>query len=323
MRSFEHARWVNAIAYAADGRTLFVADDGALHAWNLETGERSIILQRGRKPKPIRSVALSADGRWLAAGCQGLILCRVGPIPPPSDRFSLSRSTEEATQRILTAPGWTATDFPATFPATDTDITFSPDSKLIARTDRDRIFLSQVETGKHVGGLVRRGLFLSAPAFAPDGKTLAFFAWFLFQGTVARRVLLWDLKRRERCEELATGPLEGNPLYSPDSRWLAVTDGAEVTMYELGSGQPVRAGSLHNPTQGPGRFMAFSPDSKYLLTGARDRVVRLWDVESRNLLEAWDWGVGQATCVAFAPDGMTAAVGGNRQVVVWDLDFPT
>jgi hypothetical protein len=34
-----------------------------------------------------------------------------------------------------------------------------------------------------------------------------------------------------------------------------------------------------------------------------------------------DWGVGKISALALAPDGMTAAVAGNKTaIVVWDLE---
>jgi WD40 repeat protein len=48
--------------------------------------------------------------------------------------------------------------------------------------------------------------------------------------------------------------------------------------------------------------------------------VRLWDVAGGKQKGVFDWGVGKASAVAVAPDGMTAACcGENGTVAVWDL----
>jgi hypothetical protein len=48
--------------------------------------------------------------------------------------------------------------------------------------------------------------------------------------------------------------------------------------------------------------------------------VRLWDIDSGRQRAAFDWGIGKVYAVAFAPDGMRAAAGGQQNIVVWDVD---
>jgi WD40 repeat protein len=66
--------------------------------------------------------------------------------------------------------------------------------------------------------------------------------------------------------------------------------------------------------------MAFSPDGRALLLGTEDGLVRLWNVESRRVQVTFDWSVGSIGCVAIAPDGLTAAAGGDGAILVWDMD---
>ena len=35
----------------------------------------------------------------------------------------------------------------------------------------------------------------------------------------------------------------------------------------------------------------------------------------------YDWAAGRLHCLALAPDGLTAAGGGDGRIVVWDLDL--
>jgi WD40 repeat protein len=66
--------------------------------------------------------------------------------------------------------------------------------------------------------------------------------------------------------------------------------------------------------------MAFSPDGRILLFGCEDGLVRLWDVAAQHPQVTFDWVIGSIRCVAFAPDGLTAAVGGDGAIIVWDVD---
>lgn len=62
------------------------------------------------------------------------------------------------------------------------------------------------------------------------------------------------------------------------------------------------------------------PTEPKLLTASSDGTARLWAIPDSELA-CWDWKTGPLTTAAFAPDGLTAAVGSTRgEVVLWDLD---
>ena len=114
----------------------------------------------------------------------------------------------------------------------------------------------------------------------------------------------------------------GNPLaylkFSPDGRYLAGMGGRSIHLFAGDRLAPVRDLGGH-PKQLNG--YTFSPDGSRVLTACHDGAVRVWDVETGRLLKAFDWGIGPVLTVAFAPDGLTCAAGGDRgQVVVWDVD---
>lgn len=75
---------------------------------------------------------------------------------------------------------------------------------------------------------------------------------------------------------------------------------------------PVEADQVHD--------MNFSPDGRFLALAAHEGVVYFLDALARQVTGVFDWGIGPVSSVAFAPDGMTCAAGGeNGQVVVWDV----
>jgi WD40 repeat protein len=50
--------------------------------------------------------------------------------------------------------------------------------------------------------------------------------------------------------------------------------------------------------------------------------VKLSDTVTWKMVRAFDWDVGRLRSIAFSPDGMLAATGGDKgKIVVWDVDL--
>jgi WD40 repeat protein len=67
--------------------------------------------------------------------------------------------------------------------------------------------------------------------------------------------------------------------------------------------------------------VAVSPDEELIATGSWDETVKLWDAHTGRERTTFKWPVGRVYSLAFAPDGLRLAAGGDRgSVVVWDLE---
>lgn len=67
------------------------------------------------------------------------------------------------------------------------------------------------------------------------------------------------------------------------------------------------------------RSLAFSPDGKTILSSSNDRTVRLWDVESGQLLHLLTGHRERVKCVGISPDGqLLLSCSGDGQVRGWD-----
>ena len=68
--------------------------------------------------------------------------------------------------------------------------------------------------------------------------------------------------------------------------------------------------------------IAFHPSGRYLAAASNDRTVKLFDTAAWTLAGAFAWDAGRMRSVAFAPDGLTAAAGGeNGWLILFDVDL--
>jgi WD40 repeat protein len=66
---------------------------------------------------------------------------------------------------------------------------------------------------------------------------------------------------------------------------------------------------------------AFTPDGRWFLTASNEETVKCWDAATWTLKREYAWEIGGLRSVAVAPDGMTAAAGGDKAaIVLFDLD---
>jgi WD40 repeat protein len=186
---------------------------------------------------------------------------------------------------------------------------------------------------------------LVAIGSSADGEFLACGVWRRGHNRQAD-VLLWNWSSGQRVASLAAAPRAGlgfrvtsDPLclaFSPDARWLVVGTklvddeyflgrhiGGEVCLWDL----PTRTLkwsklSIHTDTV---EAAAFSPDAQLLATAGRDKLIRLWEPETGEVVGTLvGAGWGGIVSLGFSPDGSLLASGGSGeeeggQVRLWDV----
>jgi WD40 repeat protein len=68
--------------------------------------------------------------------------------------------------------------------------------------------------------------------------------------------------------------------------------------------------------------VAFSPDSKQIISGSYNNTVRLWDTATGALQQTLEGHTNSVSLVAFSPDGKQV-VSGSRNKTVWLWDKAT
>jgi WD40 repeat protein len=66
--------------------------------------------------------------------------------------------------------------------------------------------------------------------------------------------------------------------------------------------------------------MAWGPKEQTIVSGCKNGAVIEWDVARQLIRRTLDFEIGSINAVAVAPDGLTAAAAGDRDIVIWDLE---
>jgi WD40 repeat protein len=105
--------------------------------------------------------------------------------------------------------------------------------------------------------------------------------------------------------------------FSPSGDELAIVDGPQLFFWD---GESSDAAKLAFEGQGV-NDLAYSPDGRLFALGDDDGAVTLHTRDKDHEAARYDWKIGRIVSIAFAADGMTAAVGGEGgRVAVWDVD---
>lgn len=138
-------------------------------------------------------------------------------------------------------------------------------------------------------------------AFSPDGKTIASGGWFVCLHDLTTGRLLWrsitDFNQEETCTSL---------VFSSDGKYLAATykggfiDSPDyVVLWEVTRERKLHKRRILLTRVHAAPDLAFSPDSKTLLSGSRDGTIYLWDAPTGKELRHFKGGVA----ATFAADG--------------------
>jgi WD40 repeat protein len=291
------------VRFSPDGKTLAtLGNEGFCQMWDRDTGE-----QRGSFRLENKN-----HNNWL-------VFSPTGEHLVAWDGVGMIYLREGATGKLVTRldpGGWDAG-----YNYGD----FSPDGKTLVVKRGGFIFFWKVPEGDPIPPKVKELTPIqthnTSSQYAADGKTIVVGAYGNRDGPLQRVDRVIDLtgeKPQRRLRGFDPNNIWARLTLSPDRR-LAMLHTDKIV--ELLDWATDKHALLLETKDSPFAYVAFTPDSKALVTLQLDGWVRLWEIPSGKELGGFDArrpNVALRT-VSVSPDGKLLATGGGDEVTLWDF----
>jgi WD40 repeat protein len=334
-----HEAMVQQVVFSPTDPNLLVSggDDGLIMVWNVK--ERCLAQQSKQQLAKIVNLAVSIDGLIAAAGADGNV--RLFWLSKNGASCSNSKGKKPAavpkTPELVVIPDGELSGHGGFV----LGAAFNREGGRLATTGQDgsiRIWgyktpgfsLAQLNLESDGTPASARPGQVTTLAISFDGKTIA-------AGTDEGNVFLWD-RPRENTDPLSQPPVASwrahdKAIHGLAFTWienqLAIVSGGDdgvLRRWGVVSRKPI--GQDMEDKAKPVRSIGLSPDGKTLAAGSSDGTIRLWDVETGNLVRQFEKPTDaqadyELYAVSFSGDGKYLAIGDKISLLrVVDLEKP-
>ena len=286
--------------------------------------------------RPIRNLALSPDGRFVAA------------VTDETQFAVFSLATGDRSSKVMTI-------------GNGGQLAFTADGTVLVIASRKSgvyaIAHAPSPDPSRIGIVISNGPAAGGLAIAPDGKTLAV-ACDGRKGQV--KLQRWSVPSWRSLTGFDFWSPFTRLAYSPNGEFIgginanlfelriAVTGGLNGRQVDRGTSKAAflsfsresdtvafgwdevfyimetRAGNVLKEVPSPGERLidaVYFGSSHHLATIDGTRVMRVWSAETGKVINEYDWGLGGLTCIAAASDGLTGICGTNTgRLIAFDVD---
>jgi WD40 repeat protein len=341
------------IALASNAQTLLGNDDGdlalllALEANALpnppieaRSSLAQVAVARGTSKRLIgseaanTSVAISADGRFVAAGSTDAVV-RVWDANTSELVYTLAGHGGDVESVAFSADGaWlvsSASDFTAILwdmsdgteerrfeghTGTIRQALFAPDGQTLLTASGDGLVLVwDVATGAQTASFAEHGASVLAMALSSDGR-------YVLSGSRDGRVLYWELATGTVIHNLssAEGSINDVDISADGTRALIAKGGGGLSLWDLTTGAFVR--SFIGATEEV-QTAEFTPDGQHIISGTLDGTMLYWSVETGLVVDRMLGHRGEVFAVTVSADGRTAgSASADTSVRLWNIAQP-
>jgi WD40 repeat protein/serine/threonine protein kinase len=235
---------------------------------------------------PVRSVAISFDGKLLASGSNDQTV-RVWDLTHGGRILQNINIHSGAVQSV----------------------SFNSDASQLAVAFASSIGVWDVATGEQLRRLNRHTATVRSVVFSSDGNLIA-------TASDDHTIRIWDMTAPGApMSLLGHSDAVLSVCFSPDAKWLVSgSRDHTIRIWGAASGMPAHVWAMRDSVN----CVSVSADGKTIASACKDGTVCLWDLKGK-LVRKMDGEFGEMTSVRFSPDGTMLAAGSvDRALRIWD-----